>query len=1333
MRKSFLERMAALSPTQRALLERRLARSVSDTGPRIARAPRDDMVRASFSQERMWLVHQMYPNSIAYNSQVAIHFRGHLDVAALTRSLDELVRRHEIYRTCFVETGGFVYQRIYPPSGAHLHIRDLPGDSSETVESWVRKAIREEISQPFRLDELPLTRWALLRIDADQHTLICIEHHAVTDGWARNVALTELMALYAAFAADRQPSLPDPILQFADFAYWQRQWLASAEGRAQLEYWTRQLAGAPDFIDLPYDRAHPMRPSFRGGHETMVLGEDELRPLRKIAAKSQATMFMALLSVFIILLHRYSRADDLCVGTGIANRRLPDTDQLVGMLINTIVLRIDVSGDPGFRDVLRRVREVTLDGYANQEAPFDKVVEALAPPRRPGSNPLHQVTFNLQNNPMPAMSFPGLTATLERPLFNDSAKYDLFVAGWPRSEIRRGAWQREDEAILLSWEYNADVFDVATVRVMQGHFRNLLRAAGNHPELVIGALRMDDEDACRLVAQDWSPDVQSYSEQCIASLFAEQVARYPSAVALEQDARQWTYLQLDERSDALVPYLRRTGVEQGKVVAIAMERSPELIAAMLAVLKAGGAYMPLDLDYPAGYLATLLTQCRPVCILTTAVLAERLPVGDIPIAIYEQIPSVPEEAVAPAAGSPPGDRLAYILFTSGTTGMPRAVAVPNRGVVRLVNSSQFARMDASQIWLQLSPLTFDASTLEIWAPLCNGGRLVLMPPGLPSLDDIGAALRQYGITSLWLSAGLAQLMVSERLEELAGLTQLLTGGDTVPLGLARRLLGRYPEIRLINGYGPTENTTFTTCHTVDASDLARSRLPIGRPIAGTTVYILDALGRPCPIGVPGELYTGGAGLALGYWNDAHATADRFIIHAEFGRLYRTGDLCRYHHDGTLDYLGRLDGQVKVRGFRIELGEVESVLRGHPGVRACVVAARGESAADKVLVAYVVAADDEPPSDDSLRSYLRQRLPAHALPTRFRIIGQIPLTANGKIDYGALPDVREDSGCRTAPAAGPRTSLEEIVAGVWREVLGRTDLGLHEDFFDAGGHSLEALKVLAMIKAQTGIEIGTLDFFEQPTIAGIAARAEQRAMDTTGHSRPGRFLVELQSRVSGMPLFIVPGGWGEPNEILVFAAIRSHMATDGPIYALRSRATDRFRPVPEHIDQQAADLLDTVKEVSQKGAFVLLGECAASTVVMAMAALAEHQGRTVDSVVLLDPGPVSHLRSLTERMACFTAGDAVQNTESLPVDVAQYYRLLGTWSPRPVRCDLHILLSSRFPDVESVRNSWAPLANGQLHVHSVSGDHISYLREAAADTARVLDIILASRRLRHSAH
>jgi len=1303
------DRLQKLSAAKRALLQRRIGTArLQNSTVHIPRVPRDKPIRASFSQERMWLNYAVNPDSIAYNSQVALHFSGPLDVAALRRTIHELVHRHEAGRLTLHEQHGVILQRIQEAAVADLREVDIE-NSLKSLREW----IDEIIARPFTLDNGPLVRWTLLRVGPLHHTLILSDHHAVTDGWSRRVIFREMMELYDHFHAgkDGTPLAPKQI-DFADFAEWQRTWIDSPEGIRQLKYWQTKLAGLPT-IELPLDRPRPAQPTYRGAHEVMTFSGEEMRMLSAIADREGATMFMVFLAGFFTLLQRYSHAEEICVGSGIANRRMPETDGIVGMLINTVVLRADFTGNPTFREFLGRVRSLTLEAYAHQEAPFDRVVGAVRPNRDPSMNPLHQVTFNFQNNPMPAPVFDDVSTVLERPLFNGSAKYDLYVAGWPQSNTRLGDWQRDDEAVLLSWEYNRDIFDQKTILLLQDQLRALLRHAAASPETRIGDLSLGEQQTS--VAPQAVHPVPAC--EVVHELFAAWACRTPESIAVECGDRKITYGELHANALRLAHRILEASFG-GERIAVLARRTPNIICALLGILNAGSAYVPIDPDLPPARIKGLLKSLGVKAIVgeaDDALFAVKF--GLTFIAVHA---SSPEASASPALPSPDAASPAYVLFTSGSTGEPMTVAVPHRAIARLVTNQTFASMSSQEKWLLHSPLSFDASTLEIWAPLCNGGSLALISTEGPSLHEIGEAIRRHAVTSLWLTAGLFKLAAAESPEIFDPLRQLLTGGDIVPTDAVRKIMARHPSLRIVNGYGPTENTTFTCCSNIEPADLDRRSIPIGIPVRGTTVFVLDATGRRCATGIPGELCAGGQGLAIGYLNSERATQERFIEHPEFGRLYRTGDLCRVLPDGRIEFLGRKDRQIKVSGVRIEPSEVEHALTQCRGVLAAAVSVRTNQAGMKSLAAFVVpTANEQTFSLDVVRSDLAAILQRFAIPSFWSVIPKLPLTSNGKTDYSALERVEEHQASLDRPLHG---ETEKVIASIWDDVLGIRALSASADFFSIGGHSLAALQVLAQIKSRMSVVLSTAQFFHNPTISGLAQAVDDMKGAKFTEVQTNGPLVLLRRGQPKRSVLFVPGGWGDENEILVFAALVRRIETRQSLYAVRSHIREWTKS--DTVKSHSARVADALRLTGIDAGLTIIGECAASTVALAIYRELSSRRSPPIALILLDPGDTSHMRNIEARISTPRNGQpAISKT--LPPQVARYYAELGHLPEAPISAPLHIVLSQRFMDAEKVRSSWQPLAAAGLSMHRVPGDHNSYLREMSSATAGVLDSILLS--------
>ena len=1083
-----LERLAdavGFSATQRELLQH-LLRDVSVELPvEEGIRPRSDPAERplSFAQQRLWFLHRLDPASPAYNMPAAVRLAVRLDVAALRGSLTEVVRRHEVLRTALREEAGAPVPDLAPAALLPLPVVDLSTmpPAERTRES--DRLAREEARRPFDLGRVPLLRGTLVRQGDGGWMLLLTLHHVVGDGWSIGVLVRELGALYEAFAAGRPSPLPELPIQYADFASWQRRWLSGEELERQLGFWRDILAGAPATLELPADRPRPPVASLRGGRRRVELPADLAGGLRALGQERGATLFMVLLATFAAQLARWSGTADLVVGSPIANRNRAEIEGLVGFFVNTLPLRVDLEGDPAFRDLLHRVRETTLAAYAHQDLPFERLIEELRLERSPAHSPLFQVLFALQNAPVGRLDLAGLSIELAE-VDNGAAKVDLELS---LEETVRGI-----EGTLT---YSLDTFEPATADRLLRHWQTLLRGAVEEPGTRIWDLPLlDDKERQQLL--EWSRTEEvSLEPGSIQGRFETWVERTPEAVALVWEEGSFTYRELNRRANLLAHHLLALGLEPEDPVGICLERSSDLVVSLLAALKAGGAYLPLDPGLTDERLAIFLEDAqgrveRPV-VLTRERWAGRFSRvrergGSVVLLDGSPPPAPPAWETDPEGFADP-DRLAYISFTSGSTGRPKGVAVPHSGVLRLAGDSFWARMGPEEVFLQLAPVSFDASTLEIWGPLLTGGRLAVFPSHPPSLEELGDFLARFAVTTLWLTTGLFHQMVDGNLRGLGSLRQLLTGGDVVSAERVTRVLDELPAVRLVVAYGPTEGTTFTTCWPAVPGGIRGASVPLGRPIANTEVYLLDRSGRPVPTGVPSELWVGGDGLARGYAGRPDLTAERFRPHPfspPGARLYRTGDLARYRPDGLTEFLGRIDHQVKIRGFRVEPGEIEAVLCEHPAVRQAAVVARGTSTDDRRLVAYVVWEERAAVADGELREHLRRRLPEYMVPADFVLLAALPLTPNGKLDRRALPE--PDRRPESEDHAAPRTPVEELLATLFADLLGMERIGVQDDFFLQGGHSLLATRVVSRVREVFGVEIPLVRFFEAPTVAGLAA-------------------------------------------------------------------------------------------------------------------------------------------------------------------------------------------------------------------------------------------------------
>ena len=987
-----------------------------------------------------------------------------------------------------------------------LPLADLSAVPAGQREQRAEEVIGEVMRDPFDLAEPPLVRWVLIRHAEFEHTLAHVEHHLVHDGWSYALFLHELRVIYAAFAAGQPSPLPEPPVQYTDFARWQRDWLRGNVLDAYMAFWTAELAGSPPALDLLTDRPRPAAQSFAGSALRLGLPASLARRLRAYSRSRGVTLHTTMLAGFALLMSRYTGQQDVVVGSGTANRRLAEIEQMIGMVVNTLPLRVDLSGRPDFHELSARVHATASRAHEWQDVPLDRLVEAMSPVRDPARNPLFQVMFSFHDSQIPDLGFAGLHGTvLER--HNDSAKTDLNVVVIPRAEQRAGHGVGDDAApITLIWEYATDLFDPATMRTMIGHYLTLLGAAVGDPPAACDRLPLlTGEEARQILADSAGPATPFPAERTIPDLFAEQVAARPGALALVSGDRTYTYAQLDQRANQLAHLLRESGVGRDVPVGVLLERGEDLVTALLAVIKAGGAYVPLDPGYPAERLNWMLADVRAPVVVTRSGLRDRAEATTADVIALDEVAArlavMPMGAPEPAAR--PGS-LAYVLFTSGSTGRPKGVMVEHRSVLRLVCGTDYVAFGPGERLAQVADASFDAFTFEMWGALLHGGALCVIPTAVLLTDEgLGHALKDNRVTSMFLTSALFTEVMAAHPDSFAGMTNLLVGGDALNVTSVRRLLDGDPAnrpARLLNGYGPTETTTFAVCGLIEAVPADATSVPIGRPIANTTGYLLDPQLQPVPPGVPGELFIGGPGVARGYANRPALTAERFLpdpFAADGSRMYRTGDIAARRQNGMIEFLGRADDQVKIRGFRVEPGEVEAALTRHAEVSQAAVIV-DEAASGRRLVAYVVpAVAGSPVPGSELREFLAGTLPPYLLPAAFLSLPSLPHTPSGKVDRAALPPVPDD-GPAERDYVAPRTETERELAALSARMLGLARVGVTDDFFTLGGHSLLAMRLVARSNELFAANAALREFLETPTIARLAS-----AVSATRGRRPAR--------------------------------------------------------------------------------------------------------------------------------------------------------------------------------------------------------------------------------------
>ncbi|MBX3053340.1 MAG: amino acid adenylation domain-containing protein [Caldilineaceae bacterium] len=1196
------QRITQLSLEDRIRLEERLlaARKNGHT-QRVQRRTGNGPVSLSFTQERLWFLAQLEPDSAAYNETSVTRLTGPLNIFALERSLDKLVARHDSLRVCFQEIDGEVCQVDGSLPPVHLSTIDLSDIDADIQMAavWERVyAIRDEL---FDLTRPPLWRVVLLRLAEDDHIFVYTTHHIISDGWSNSIFWRELRHFYAAFVENKQPqALLELPLSYADFSVWQREWLAGERLEQLAAYWVSRLDGIKP-LDIHTDYPRPTRPSHRGALLHFHLPPALSASLNRLARAKGASLYMLLLAAFQVLLHRYSGQDDIVVGSPAANRNRSEFEGIYGFFANTLVMRSDCTGNPSFDSLLTQVRQNALAAYAHQDLPFEKLVKVLRPVRDMSRSPVFDVLFALQNAPHSDVGLAGITTQrLEQTTTN--SKFDLSLFLYEREVGLEGRV-----------EYATDLFQPSTIQRMIGHFQILLEGIVASPDSPIDELPLLRASEREQILVAWNPPTTDYpSAKTIQQLFQEQAACTPKAVAIVDGEERLTYQQLDECANRLAHYLLATGVEPGDRIGLPAERSGSTILRILAILKAGAAYVPLNFTDPPARLKRIVEETGVKVILLDD---EQQPHLDSTAVEYSS-PGLSEEELSDYPILPPDvpatpDALAYIMYTSGSTGAPKGVAVPHRAVIRLMERPDFLEIKRQDVFLLMSALIFDASTWELWGSLLNGARLVVVAESTPALSTIAAAIRQHRVSVLWLTAALFHLMVDEYPDALAQVRCLLAGGDILdPVRVRSTIAQRPPGGLLINGYGPTENTTFSCCYPMNNPAQIGTTVPIGRPIRGSTAYILDGQMQPVPIGVPGELYVGGAGLALGYHHRPDLTAERFVPHPfadePDARLYRTGDLARYREDGVIEFLGRVDRQVKIRGFRVEPGEIETVLSEHPAVRDGVVGVQTDEVLGKRLIAWWIGRPGAEADAGSLRDFLRQRLPDYMLPAAFVQVNSFPLTPNGKIDLSQLPTPEIES--RSVPSQAPQTPLERQLYAIWQQVLGNRNLGIDDNFFDAGGHSLLAVRLVARVIKATGQELPVSSLFYGPTIREQAALLEKK-----GWSPPWTSLVPVQPAGTRPPLFLVPPA---ASTGLRFAKLAHFLGPDQPIYGFDPGGLDDRTELHTTVEEMAAHFVGEMRQLQPHGPYLVGGMCFGGHVAYEMA---QQLGEDAPVLLLMDVG------------------------------------------------------------------------------------------------------------------
>ncbi|GAB3390083.1 non-ribosomal peptide synthetase [Lysobacter fragariae] len=1093
------DRLAGLSPEKRALLMQQLARQGTKRQG-ITRRERPARIPLSSAQQRLWILDQLDPGSAVYNVPCSQWLQGELDIAVLQRALDEIVRRHESLRTVIASDDAGPYQVVQSPTSVpvtQLDLRHLPAGEREAAALAVA---RSDSTRPFDIARGPLLRALLVQVANDRQLLMLNAHHIAIDGWSLSVLINEMRQLYAATLAGVPSPLPELAVQYVDYTLWQQEQLQGDAMVKQLAYWQEHLSGRLPVLELPGDRPRPSRQSHRGEVLRDLLPASDYDNIKRFSRQEGVTPFMAVLAAFNTLLLRYSGQDDQIVGVGVANRNRQELEPLIGFFVNTLAMRTDLSGNPTFRELLARVKETTLGAYSHQDLPIERLTEALDLDRTLSHSPLFQAMLFFQNFPDDTTTVPGLAMT--------PVSFDRVNQGTARADISLFAGEGDD-GLHLYFEYSTDLFDEATIAAFSRHLQQLLRSIAQDPDKRIGEIGILPADEREQLLGAWNATQHDFAtNQPLHALFEAQAVRTPDAVAIEHANTRLTYAQLDAQADAVARALVAQGAQPRDLVGLFVERTPRMLVALLGVLKAGAAYVPLDPGFPADRLAFMLADSAARIVVTHRELLAQLPASSATTLLLED--ALSHEAIATTeriACDVNGEDPAYVIFTSGSTGRPKGVQVPHRAAVNfLLSMAREPGLTDADTLCAVTTLSFDIAVLELLLPLTVGARIVLADRTTASDGAALARLLADSRSTVMQATPATWRMLLDAGWQGSTQLRVLSGGEALPRDLADRLLACTAQVW--NMYGPTETTVWSTLDRVGTGAIS-----IGRPIANTRVYVVDANLQPVPVGVPGELLIGGAGVATGYLDRPELTAEKFIadtLGQDAGaRLYRTGDLARWRRDGSLDVVGRIDHQVKLRGYRIELGEIESVLREHIHVGEAVVLCREDRPGDKRLVAYVTARDAvTTPCSALLRAFIRERLPDYMVPSACVVLDRLPMTPNGKVDRRALPAPEAES-VEADRYVGPRSPEEETLAALWAQVLGVPRVGIHDSFFDLGGHSLLATQLITRVQKAFGGDVALRLLFEAPSVAAFAEHLVQQRMSSVDADALADMLDQLE--------------------------------------------------------------------------------------------------------------------------------------------------------------------------------------------------------------------------------
>ena len=1282
---------------------------------------------ATESQKEIWLGVQMSNEAnLACMLSQSLRLTGLLNLDALQAALKILVMRHESLRTTFSGDGTTIL--IAKQLEFQSPVIDLSGMNDRSQQQEIAKCQALAVSETFDLTHGSLFTTKILKLDDREHVIILTVHHIICDGWSLGILISDLARIYTNLAQGINPDL-EPPEYFSEYAFLEQAKIGSQGSIDTAAYWLKKIA-IPPVLDLPTDYPRPPLRTFNSAYENYILPSSLVRSIEQLGIDNGCSLMTTLLAAFEVFLYKITDQTELIVGVPTSGQVAAGKYNLVGHCVNFLPCRSRIDPEYTFTEYIRVRNSEILDDYDRQDFTYGSLLQKLSIPRDASRIPLISAVFNIDLN------------SDNKSLFNDlDVEATIAHSSFATFEFFLNAAITSDRRMTLDCQYNTNLFSAATIHRRLTEFEHLLI---HIVETVgcIGKLSLLSSIEEQQLLVGWNNNQTNYPQaKCIHQLFEERVEIEPDAIALVFEQQQLTYQELNNRSNQLANYLIELGVQPDELIGIAIDRSIDTIVSILGILKAGGAYLPLDLAYPPERLSFMLENANVSILLTKKALVEKLPTHQAQVVCLDTDWGIVTNPTNPHC-LVRSTNLAYVMYTSGSTGQPKGVCIPHQGVVRLVTATNYLDFSPQQVFLQLAPISFDAATFEIWGSLLNGAKLVLFPGDKPSLAELGQIIQKQQITTLWLTAGLFHLMVDERLADLQPLRQLIAGGDVLSVPHVQKVLSNLPNCQLINGYGPTENTTFTCYYPIVKTDTLLTSIPIGRPISNTQVYILDLYLQPVPIGIPGQLYIGGDGLARGYLDRPQLTAEKFISNPfATGKLYQTGDLARYLPDGNIEFLGRLDNQVKIRGFRIELGEIQAQLAQHPSVREVTVIDREDRPGEKSLVAYLVC-PQAPPTARELRTFLQSRLPDYLIPSAFVTIDALPLTPNGKIDRRALPAPELARSESPAARVAPRNELELQLTEIWERVLGVRSIGIRDNFFELGGHSLIAVRLFAEIEQTWGQNLPLATLFQKQTIEELATVLRQEEW-----SAPWSSLVTIQPHGSKPPLFCFhPVG----GNVLEYYPLAEYLGRDRPIYGLQSQGLDGKQQLVTSIPEMASNYIQEMLTIQPQEPYLLIGYSFGGLLVYEVAQQLQALGKRVDFLAVLDCNTpqieavrpsftksiqihLSNLLQLANQDKIKYIKDRIDyrfnNVDyrefllrSFPEDAPPSSELLqlidanfqasSSYVARPYsgnltlfRCQMQTLDYYLSPDL-----GWGDLVSGNLEIYNVASSHYTILRE-----------------------